>query len=127
VTQPVRQDECNLFGTLKDMKLNLGCGTQTPDGWTNVDYAFGARLAGIPILGGIVRQLGLFNSDWNPEIVLHDLRRPFPWGDETANAIYSSHTLAHLTRELGIQFIKECHRVLKQGGLWDREAQVGNG
>jgi len=114
---PVRRNECALLWVLEDMKLNLGCGTQSPDGWTNVDYAFGARLAGIPVLGGIVRRLGLFNSNWNPDIVLHDLRRPFPWDNETANAIYSSHTLEHLIKNHGLQFLKECHRVLKQDGI----------
>jgi len=31
-------------------KLNLGCGSKTPSGWINVDYAPGAKLSKIPLV-----------------------------------------------------------------------------
>lgn len=99
------------------MRLNLGCGAVVADGWVNVDYAVGARLRRVPVVGALVRRLGILNTDWDPGIIVHDLRRPLPWADATADAIYASHTLEHLDRDDGRRMIAECHRVLKPGGL----------
>lgn len=99
------------------MKLNLGCGSQVVTGWANVDYALGAKLAKWPLFPHLNRRLKLFAMDWDSRIVLHDLCTPFPWPDATAEVIYSSHTLEHLSRADGVSFLKECRRVLRPGGL----------
>jgi SAM-dependent methyltransferase len=99
------------------MKLNLGCGSQTPEGWINVDYAVGAKLAKVPLVHIINKKLRLFNLDWNKGVFIHDLRKPFPWRDETIDIVYSSHTLEHFTRNEGLRFLNECHRVLKGNGI----------
>ena len=99
------------------MRLNLGCGVAVADGWVNIDYAVGARLRRIPVVGALVGRLGILNTDWDPGVVVHDLRKPLPWTDASADAIYSSHTLEHLDREDGRRLIAECHRVLKPAGL----------
>lgn len=96
-----------------EVKINLGCGGHTPLGWINVDYAIGAKLAKIPLLSS----LGLTRLKWNKSIVIHNLLKPFPWKTESVDVIYSSHTLEHFTREDGYRFLKECRRVLKQGGI----------
>jgi SAM-dependent methyltransferase len=99
------------------LRLHLGCGTTTPSGWVNVDGSLGARLAKLPGLRPLLRAIGAFRMDWSPSIRIHDLRRPFPWRSGSADAIYSSHTLEHLTREQGRRFLRECHRVLRPGGV----------
>jgi predicted SAM-dependent methyltransferase len=99
------------------VKVNLGCGSQVLDGWLNVDYALGARLAKIPLFRPLNRKLGLFNSDWDQRIYLHDLSKKFPWDDHTIDIVYSSHLLEHLTKTDGRAFIAECHRVLRKGGI----------
>ncbi len=99
------------------MKLNLGCGSTTPAGWNNVDYALGARLAGLPGFALVNARLRLFDLDWAQRIEVHDLRKNFPWPDGSAEAIYSSHTFEHLTREHGCHFMREAHRVLRPGGV----------
>jgi hypothetical protein len=99
------------------MKLDLGCGPRPPEGWTGVDIALGARLAKIPLFARLNRRLHVFRSDWDPHVYLHDLRRPLPWTDASVEAIYSSHTLEHLSREEGRAFLAECYRVLTEGGL----------
>jgi len=96
--------------------LNLGCGSQIGDGWVNVDYALGARLAKLPLFGPINQRLEIFKFDWDDRIYLHDLTKPFPWATGSADAVYSSHTLEHLSREDGRRFLRECHRVLRPGG-----------
>lgn len=99
------------------MKLNLGCGSQILAGWTNVDYALGARFAKVPLFRSINRSLGLFDSEWDSRIHLHDLTRPLPWPDDSASVVYSSHTLEHLSREQGRHLLEQAYRVLKRGGI----------
>jgi SAM-dependent methyltransferase len=63
------------------------------------------------------RRMRLFGSDWDPRIVLHDLRRPLPWPPGSVEAVYTSHTVEHLSREQGQHLFAECRRVLKPGGV----------
>lgn len=97
------------------MKLNLGCGGVAPPDWINVDYAIGARLRKIPVIGTIVQRF--LRCEWNPSIVLHDLRTRFPWADASVDYVYSSHSLEHLTRAAGEAFMCETYRVLREGGI----------
>ncbi len=99
------------------MKLNLGCGSQVPDEWVNVDYALGARLMKIPFFRALNRKMHLFNLDWNEKIYLHDLTKKFPWADSSIDIIYSSHTLEHFSKDDGQRFLVECHRVLRENGI----------
>ncbi len=99
------------------LRLNLGCATQVVDGWVNVDYAPGARLAKLPGFAPLNRRLRLLHTDWDPRIVLQDLRKPLAWPDGSVDAIYSSHTLEHLSRAAGRRLLAECHRVLRPGGI----------
>ncbi len=99
------------------MKLNLGCGGMVADGWINVDYALGARLMKFPLFAVVNRRVRLFNMDWDRRVFIHDLRKTFPWDTESVDAIYTSHTLEHLSKEDGRKFLDECFRVLKPGGL----------
>ncbi len=99
------------------LKLNLGCGDQTPDGWINVDYALGAWLIKIPLFSLINQKLKLFKFRWKDGIFIHDLRKTFPWQNNSVDVIYSSHTLEHLSKTEGQHFLTECHRVLKPNGI----------
>jgi SAM-dependent methyltransferase len=99
------------------MRLNLGCGAQVVDGWVNVDYALGARLARLPLAGKVAKKLKVTRLDWDERIFIHDLTTRFPWPDGSVDAVYSSHTLEHLTKNEGSFFVGESHRVLKPGGL----------
>lgn len=99
------------------MRLNLGCGTVVPDGWINVDYALGARIAKVPLFRPLNKKLGLFEQDWDDRICLHDLTKTFPWGDGTVDAVYASHTLEHFSKEEGRRLLAECHRVLRVHGI----------
>ncbi len=84
-----------------EKKLNLGCGDKTPDGCLNVDYAWGAKLAKMPI----VNKLGLTNIKWDGKIIIHNLLKPFPWDTESIDVVYSSHTLEHFQRRW-VNFLK---------------------
>lgn len=97
--------------------LNLGCGSITPESWTNVDYALGAWLFKIPGFRTINKHFNLFNLNWNDRIVLQDLRKTFPWKSNSVDVIYCSHMLEHMTKVEGQRFLKECYRVLMPGGI----------
>lgn len=98
------------------MKLNLGCGACVVNGWTNVDYGVGARMAKIPGFRALNKRLRIFALDWDNRIVIHDLTTRFPWDNESVHIIYSSHLLEHFLPKEGRAFICECFRVLRRGG-----------
>ena len=74
--------------------VNIGCGEVFHPDWTNLDVC--------PSDAAVQR--------W-------DIRRGFPFGDEKVDACYASHVLEHLARANARQFILECFRVLKPGGI----------
>ena len=78
----------------KSIKLNLGSGTDYIDGWVNVDI-----------------------DTKNKVDVIADLNKKFPFKDNTVDEIKASDILEHFTKEDGEKFLKECHRVLKRGGI----------
>ncbi len=99
------------------LKLNLGCGPHLPNGWVNVDYALGAWIAKLPVFSTINKIFKIINLNWSDKIYLHDLRRKFPWEDNSVDVVYSSHTLEHLSKSDGRHFLRECYRVLKPNGI----------
>jgi len=54
---------------------------------------------------------------WSSDILIHDIRKPLPFRDNSADAVYASHVLEHLYREQGQQLARECFRVLAPGGI----------
>jgi predicted SAM-dependent methyltransferase len=75
-------------------KLNLGCGHRFAKGWINID----------------------FHSE-HPAVRRVNLLRRLPFDDSSFDVVYSSHVLEHFTLELAEGLLRECHRVLKMGGL----------
>jgi SAM-dependent methyltransferase len=79
---------------------NVGSGAFWHPHWTNVDYV----------------------SDWyssvQRDVVPHDLMSsdPLPIPDASAEVIYSSHTINHVTEEAVDRFFREAHRALRPGG-----------
>lgn len=104
------------------LRLNLGCGLQTPDGWVNVDGSWNARLAKHPSIRRLLCSLHFISKDkseipWSPNIFIHDIRKPLPFADGSAGAIYASHVLEHLYLEEGRRLIRDSFRVLGAGGI----------
>ncbi len=74
-------------------RLNLGSGTDYVEGWTNVDI-----------------------SDSSKVDINADLTKKFPFEDNSASEIKASDILEHFTKLDGENFLRECHRVLKNDG-----------
>lgn len=70
------------------MRLNLGAGEMNLTDWNNVD---------LPDV-----DLSLF---------------PWPWDNGAVDEILASHVLEHFTRQDGFHFLRECHRILRPGGV----------
>jgi predicted SAM-dependent methyltransferase len=76
-----------------EVKLHLGCGGEHKMGWINID------LLGDPV-----------DVAWN-------LARPLPFDSGSVAAIFHEHLLEHLPLTAGDHFLRECHRVLRPGGI----------
>lgn len=103
--------------------LNLGCGTKTcaHKDVTNIDWSVLLRIRTNPVLrvlapvllkGDRLQRFRALPSN----IMIHDLARGIPFVDRSVDVVYHSHVLEHLDREVAIEFIRECGRVLRPGG-----------
>lgn len=73
--------------------LNVGCGSHFHKDWTNVDFV-----------------------STGEGVLAHNLLQGIPFADESFEVVYHSHVLEHFLRKDGINFLRECNRVLKPGG-----------
>lgn len=100
-------------------KYNLGCGTHIYQGYLNIGYWSNLEH------GGLYKDL---NGTKNTYMLNHDLTQGIPAEDNSLELVYHSHMLEHLSYTEGIEFMRECYRVLKPGakmrilvpdlGLW---------
>jgi len=103
-------------------RLHLGCGLETPSGWLNVDGSWQVLLARFPIIKHLLVGVGLLRrsqtaNHWSREVLRLNLCKPLPFATETFEAVYCSHTLEHLYYRDAVALLRECHRVLKHGGI----------
>ena len=83
------------------LKLNVGSfTTQFHHGWENLD----------------IHDLKGFAQHYGYRFRQCDIRNGLPYGTGVVDAIYSSHTLEHLTAKEGLSFLKECRRVIRPDG-----------
>ncbi len=81
----------------KQLKLNLGCGTDYKPDWINID-------------NNSYKNIKKLDINW-------DLSRGIPFENNSVDFIFNEHFLEHLTVEEGQTFLKDCKRVLKKGGV----------
>lgn len=61
--------------------------------------------------------MGVDSRPFNGKVdVVHDLTKPWPWGDDSVEEAHCSHFVEHLTAEERIHFVNELYRVLIPGG-----------
>lgn len=87
--------------------LNLGCGTKVANdpAVVNIDWSVMLRIrrnsllrAAVPLLlkGERLREFRALGDN----ILVHDLSKGIPFADGSVDAVYRSHTLEHLDREI---------------------------
>lgn len=68
-------------------------------------------------LGGGLRELeGFLNTDIFGKVPIN-IAKILPFNDNQFNLIYSSHVIEHIHKDEFKLFLRESHRILKQGGL----------
>ena len=104
--------------------LNLGCGTKTSNkpGVINVDWSIYLRLKKMRIFTPILQLLvkGDRSNRLNSlpdNIMVHNLAKGIPFKSDSVDAVYHSHLLEHLDRNVAEKFLIEVKRVLKPGGI----------
>ena len=106
-------------------RLNIGCGQSPTPGWLNYDNSPSVWLAGWPALARVLHAVRLLDAHAmgfvafcrSRDIRHADASRRIPHADATVDAIYSSHMIEHLDRREARDFLAECRRVLKPGGV----------
>lgn len=106
----------------KIRKLHIGCGLNFQPDWINLDGSWNARLAKFPKIKKLARVIKLvpqkqLDIDWSPDILIHDVRGKLPFEDSSISVVYASHLLEHLYLEEAKKLLRECYRVLGQGGV----------
>ena len=57
------------------------------------------------------------HSEVGGDVINHNVNLGLPFKDSSVEVIFSSHFIEHLTFEEGINFLRECHRVLRPNGI----------
>jgi predicted SAM-dependent methyltransferase/glycosyltransferase involved in cell wall biosynthesis len=83
------------------IKLNIGSFIVMAKGWVNTD----------------ILPLEDFAKTNGYEFKQFDATKGIPYDSNSVNLIAASHFLEHITREEGLEFLKECIRVLKSDGV----------
>lgn len=74
--------------------LNLGCGSRFHPDWINVNY-----------------------TATGPGVIVADLGKGVPFPEQSFDVVYHSHLLEHFSKTGAPEFLKECFRVLRPGGV----------
>ncbi len=102
--------------------LNLGCGTKTSPHTVNIDFSIyqrfrksraGKAVAVVVLRGDRRRQFDAMDDN----VVVHDIRNGIPAAANSVDAVYHSHTLEHIDRDVVPVFQAEVLRVLRPGGV----------
>lgn len=85
----------NSFPFKPPYKLHIGSGPVKLPGWVNIDMTVEPGITDLKL----------------------DISKGLPFEDNSCALIYHEHCLEHLPVKEGVEFLKECHRVLKKGGV----------
>src|SRR5271156_1701869 len=114
--------------TGEQIKVNLGSGLLVAPGWINVDGGLKTLMAGYPSFitgplykmfknGEVLSRQEFIDTLRDNVFVYHDLSYGVPLADQTADYIFTSHTLHHLYRHEALALLKDALRTLKLGGV----------
>jgi SAM-dependent methyltransferase len=95
--------------------VQYGCGQSCPVGWLNFDNSPTLRLRQLPIIGGFFRRAAaMFPAD----VRYGDIVKGLPMADGSADCIYASHVLEHLSLTDFWTALDHTFRLLKPDGLF---------
>lgn len=94
--------------------IQYGCGLSCPDGWINFDASPTLRLQQLPVLGRFLRRGTAFPAHAR----YGDIVKGLPIADNSADGIYASHVLEHLSLADFWVALHNTFRLLKPGGIF---------
>jgi SAM-dependent methyltransferase len=107
--------------TAAGLRLNVGCGPDGPQSWTNIDRSPHILLDRIPYIKRALYRLGALGdthmATWPSGITYGNVCRGLPYPDASAAAIYSSHMLEHLYFDDAQRALREFRRLLSPAGI----------
>jgi hypothetical protein len=110
---------------MKSMKIHFGAFNCPIDGWVNTDitpHLFIARVPGLPWLLHKIGKIPASRYQDYQRGAFRKLRylnvgKPWPFADDTAEAIFSSHVVEHLSLHSARVCVRNAYRVLKKDGV----------
>lgn len=104
-------------------KINIGCGISVLPGFDNIDNSPSVFLARHPVLKWLLCKMRVlskhhYEMQWPRDILWQDATKRLRYPSNSVDIIYSSHFLEHAPYPKAIKVLRECHRVLKPGGLF---------
>jgi SAM-dependent methyltransferase len=95
--------------------VQYGCGHSAPDGWLNYDASSTLRVERLPVVGRFVKK----NARRFPaNVVLADILKGLPIADGSADGVYASHILEHLSRGSMHVALQNTYRMLRPNGIF---------
>jgi SAM-dependent methyltransferase len=108
---------------VRNIRINIGCGSNPTPGYENFDNSFSVWLANHPLLStalspGISKQQRTFILlAKTKQIRWADATKKIPLPAGSVEVVYSSHTLEHLDPHEASRFLAEARRILVPGGV----------
>lgn len=110
---------------MKNIRVNIGCGSTPTKGWENFDNSFSIFLSSFPLLVKILQKVKAINPMQVNYITFcreNNIKRAnaikkIPLPDNSVEVLYSSHMMEHLDRQEASLFLKEVMRILKPNGI----------
>lgn len=109
-------------GAPPGLRVHLGCGPVFATGWLNIDKSPNVYLSKVPALRRALARVGVLTKDHDavsfaPGTIRADLSRGLKYPDESAAYVYHSHLIEHMARWQALALMKDCHRILRPGGI----------
>lgn len=95
--------------------VQLGGFTDCPEGWINYESSLHLRLSRLPLLGRLFEKLSPHR--FPKDIRIGDIVKGLPLPPNSADVIFSSHVIEHLSKADAPTAFKNAHQTLKPGGL----------
>jgi hypothetical protein len=100
----------------EDKYVQFGCGFSSPKEWINFDYSPAILIQKFPVLGKFLK---LFLKVTYPKNVKYgNIVKGLPLKKSSCKAIFSSHTLEHLSLEDFRKALKNTYALLQRGGVF---------
>jgi SAM-dependent methyltransferase len=95
--------------------VQYGCGLSSPPGRINFDVSPTLRMQRLPLIGSLFKH----GPTIFPEgVCVGDIVAGLPLPDGSADGVYASHVLEHLSYDDFWVALRNTHRLLKPGGLF---------